>query len=283
MKIWGVRHSLAGDMVMALPALNYLEIKYPNSFKYWVIAKKCVQFAPIFFNHPLINQIRITQYPERLGWEDIRIAQSCDVILDVAPQHPDGMPGTTPQSCWWNYYNIFEETFRMAGFDVEEYRKMPEELKYPKLSKWFDIEKNDTTIGIWPFTSYGLNKRSPSLKWWKELVKLLNCPIYQFGGQNDPEIVPEHNRFNDLPIFNQIKLALSTRLCLNTNSGSGIILGAYGHKQVSLLTTNDAPNHIANDTAFAPLNWANNINIVNRESCDNISHEEVLDAIEKLK
>ena len=59
-KIFGVRAGLIGDSIMALPILNYLENKYSNSYKIWVIEKKCSQAAPIYINHPLIDKILIS-------------------------------------------------------------------------------------------------------------------------------------------------------------------------------------------------------------------------------
>lgn len=290
-KIWGVRFALAGDMVFSLPILNYLELLYPNSFKYWAISPKCSQFAPIFFNHPLINQIRITESSEGLGPKDVEIAESSDLIINVAPHHPDGMPGTTEKSCWWNYYTVYEESFRMADFDVKNYRQMPEELRYPRLERWFAIENYNNTIGIWGFSSYGLNKRSPSIEKWTEIIKNLLCKgytIFQFGGENDPHFdIPEFYdkifRFNNLEIFSQIKKSLGCQVNIHTNSGIGAILGGYGAKQITLLT-NDAPYHTQNLTAFAPLNYKNNnINLTSLGGFDNLAHEDVLEAINKLK
>lgn len=293
-KIWAARFALAGDIVMSLPILNYLELKNPNSYKHFVIAKKCAQFAPLFFNHPLIDCLRILENKESFGPKDIEIRDSCDLIINTAPDHPDGAPGTTEKSYWWNYYNIFEETFRMAGFDLEEYRAMPKELQYPVLNQWFDVERQEKTIAIWPFTSYGKDsKRAPSLEWWNKLAWLIleNTDYYicQFGGLSDPAIAVDKyqsnariKRFNELSILDQYKLALGCNLNINTNSGSGIILGAYGTKQISLLT-NDAPNHFQNPLAFAPLNYKNNnVNIFVPGGFDNLNQDFVIERIKTL-
>lgn len=292
-KIWGVRHGIAGDLIFALPVLNYLDIKYPDSFKYWVISKKCSQFAQLFLNHPLIDKIHILENKESLGQRDIELANTCNIIINTEPQCPDGMPGTTGKSCWWNYYNCYEMAFRMAGFDVEEYRKMPKELQYPVLNQWFDVEKQKKTIAIWPFTSYLNSPRAPSKEWWLNFVYLIltntDYNIYQFGGLNDPDIFHYNGRYttltrikkyNSLPVLDQYKLALGCDININTNSGSGIILGAYGKEQTTLLT-NDAPNHFQNPLAFAPLNYKNNnTNIFVPGGFDNLPQETV---IEKIK
>lgn len=293
-KIWGVRHGIAGDLIFALPVLNYLEIKYPNSYKYWVISKKCSQFAPLFFNHPLIDKIHILENKESLGQKDIGIRDTCDLIINTEPQCPDGMPGTTEKSCWWNYYHCYEMAFRMAGFPVEDYRSMSKNLQYPVLNQWFDVDKQNNTIAIWPFTSYGTNsKRSPSKEWWEKFVLLIlrntDYNIYQLGGLNDPDIfhfggryttLTRIKKFNSLSILDQYKLALGCDINVNTNSGSGIILGAYGTRQITLLT-DDAPNHFQNPLAFGPLNYKdNNTNIFVTGGFENLQQEVV---IEKIK
>ena len=59
-KIWGVSFSLIGDLIVGLPQLTYFEKKYPGSYKYWGIHKKMSHAAPLFYNHPLIDRIKIT-------------------------------------------------------------------------------------------------------------------------------------------------------------------------------------------------------------------------------
>lgn len=286
-RIWGLRGSLAGDMTMSLPILNYLEQQYPNSYKYFVIHKKCSQFASLFINHPLIDCIRITENKESLGAEDIEIMKQCDLAINIAPQHPDGMPATTEESCWWNKWTLTQETFRMAGFDVNEYIKMPIELQYPKLTQWFDIQKLKNVIAIFPFSSYGVeSKRSPSYEWWKRMIKLLidnKYTVFHFGGENEPNFGFDlYYRFCHLPIFEQIKMALGCDLIINTDSGSGWIAGSYGARQITLLT-NEAPNHKENLLAFAPMNYKNNnINVFIPGGFDNLNQEVVLETIKQF-
>jgi ADP-heptose:LPS heptosyltransferase len=42
-KIFGVRGSLIGDIIMSLPILDYLKEKYGNYYLYFAIAQKCQQ------------------------------------------------------------------------------------------------------------------------------------------------------------------------------------------------------------------------------------------------
>jgi ADP-heptose:LPS heptosyltransferase len=71
MKIWGVRSGMIGDMIMALPILNWLEQIYPHSYKYWVIGQRFSQALPLFINHPMIDKIHILKTAERYWMLDI--------------------------------------------------------------------------------------------------------------------------------------------------------------------------------------------------------------------
>ena len=291
-KIWGVRSGMIGDMIMALPILNYAHLLYPNSYKYWVIGRRFSQAAPLFINHPMIDKIHILKSPEALTYfDDINICKSCDIQIDITPQHPDGIPAV---NCfWWNKYNLCEETFRMAGLDVDKYRKMPEVLKKPKLEPWFSIDRYDNTIAIWPFAAYGKEPgRSPSLKYVTSLIRYIMGMGYNvrlFGHPNDPKLKTEFPNYADkyqdfsyLSFFDQIKMSLGCNVCINTDSGSGWVLGAYGMRQISLLT-NHAPNHTENLLSFAPENYkSNNINLFSESNCDNINQELIIESIKKL-
>ena len=54
-KIWGTAFSLIGDLIMSLPQLNYYKSKHKDIYVNFVIHKKISYCAPLFFNHPLID------------------------------------------------------------------------------------------------------------------------------------------------------------------------------------------------------------------------------------
>jgi len=286
-KVFGIRGSLIGDSIMALPILTFVEKQFPNSYKYWQIAKKCSQAAPLYFNHPLIDKIVISDCNEGMGPKDTEIAKGCDVVFNVMPQHP-------LQQDWPNYRNIYEETWVMAGLPMEYYNSLTAEEKRPKLYKWFDIEKQPKkTIALWPCAGYGReNTRNPSEKWYLSLITLLSKEGYnviQFGHPNDYNFNKtinaqkewfkiNFNCFNGLPFFEQIKMSLGCDLAIATDSGSSLVLGAYEMPQITLLT-NHFPNHIQNLEAFAPNN-PNNINFVSLNGADNT---DIFKVVEKVK
>lgn len=295
--IFGIRSGMIGDMVFALPILSYLERVYPNSYKYWVIGKRFGQAASLFLNHPLIDKIHILETPERLESEnDINIANKCNIIFNVTPEHPDGPPGATQyingyscKSFWWNYFNAYQETIRMAGIDLNHFNSIltPEE-RNPKLTQWFDVNKEENTIAIWCMAGYGTQpKRSPKKEWWDTIILQLlkDYKIIRFGHPNEPSLnenIEKSDRFKDLrslSFFDQIKLSIGCEVSISTNSGSSIILGAYGAKQITLLT-DDAPNHINNFEAFGPYNFNGlNKNIISKNGFDLVNIETILTAI----
>lgn len=281
-KIWGVRNGWIGDSIMALPVLNYLEAQYPDSYKFWVLWKKYAQAAPIYFNHPLIDRIVVVENENQITEQERPLLESCQVQINTAPTHPG------PED-WYNHYSCCEETFRMAGFEVEKFRQLPAEQKKPRLYRYFDCERFSNTIAIWPFAGYNKwSGRSPSPTWWKNMVsqllqsgfKILHC------GYWDEESLSEHANYKKMTLFSffeQIQWTLGTDLCIDTDSGSSWVVGAYGHPQINLYT-NHFPNHHQNFHALAPENSrGQKVDLFAQGGCDNIQPEKVLEAVRGLR
>lgn len=275
-KIFGVRGSMLGDSIMALPVLNYLEKIYPNSYKYWSLARKYSQLSQIYLNHPLIDKIQITDGDEGMCPGDIKIAKTCDLVINTMPNHT--------REDWFNYYNIYEETFMMAGCPLQEYHNLLPEQQRPKLEKWFNIEKYNKTIAIFPFAGYSREpRRSPSALWYKELsvqLRNLGYKIFHFGHELEPKIDADQDlRF--LPLFDQIKMALGCDLVIGTDSGTALVIGAYEHpRQISLLT-NHWPGHITNPMAFSTNN-PNNKSFFAPDGANNIKIDNVINHIKSI-
>jgi ADP-heptose:LPS heptosyltransferase len=274
-KIFGIRGSLIGDSIFALPILTFLEKQFKDSYKYWQIAKKCSQAAPLYYNHPLIDKIIISDCDEGIGPKDKLIIQDCDMVFNVMPSHPW-------EQDWPNYRNCYEETWVMSGLDIRDYYKMTEDERRPKLYQWFDINPIRKSIAIWPCAGYGMEgKRHPSRDWYNKLVKQLSkkYDVYQMGHPNDFSIdgLSIANDKREMSFFDQIKFSLGCSLVITTDSGSGIVLGAYSANQISLLT-NHFPGHNTNYTAFAPNN-INNTNFIGIDNPNNIHIEEIVDSV----
>lgn len=270
-KIFGIRMSLIGDIVMSLPVLDHIKTLYPKSYIYFSIAKKCKQSKFLFENHPYIDEIKITEYDEDLGPSDYEIIKQCDVFINPKPQHPK-------ENDWYNYRNCVEETFIMAGFDLSLLKTKPKLY----LDKKMDTISN--SIGIWPFAGYGKGlHRSPSIQWWDKLIsKLENYKIFQFGSENDV-LLPNKNiidcRFKTFE--EQIYKSLECSLIIGTDSGSMWVTGAYGIVPQINLLTNWELNHRSNYLALAP-EGDKCYNFFSENSCDNINQEYVLDKMKSI-
>lgn len=282
-KCWGWRQSLIGDSIMALPLLTWAEKRWPGSFKYWQIARKCSQAAPLYLNHPLINELVISDCDEGMGPRDHAIAASCHIRVDTMPQHPDG------DRVWVNYRDIYHETARMAGLTDEDYATLTAEEKRPHLVQWFTVDRKPKgTIGIFAASAYGKKQdwhsRFPSRQWYVKLLRRLvseDYRIIQFGHPND--FLDEGGAFNhdvfcadarELEFFQQIKEALGCDLVIGTDSGSTLVVGAYNSVPVISLLTNHTPGHTENLLAFS-TNSLRNRSFVGLGSADNISVDEV--------
>ncbi len=276
-KIYGIRGSLIGDGLMAVPILNYLRKRFPDCYIYWQVARQHAYAAPLYFNHPMIDQIVISDCDEGMGPRDKEIATQCDLVFDVMPQHP-------MEPDWPNYRDIYEETWVMAGLPLDEYHALTPDEQRPKLTKWFKVVKEPPkTIALWPCAGYGVeNKRNPSKEWYDELMTGLiqaGYVVKQFGHPRDFHVAATHD-MRDLPFFDQVKMTVGCDLVISTDSGSGLIFGAYQMAQVSLLT-NHFPGHTRNLTAFAPNNPFNH-SFVGVGSADKISQADVVAKVREI-
>ena len=288
-KIWGFGYGVIGDLIMSIPMLTYFEKKYPESYKIWAIQKKCAQSAPLYFNHPLIDKIKITDGWEKFGAEDKKLIDSCDISIPEGPQNTSEM--------WYNTSNCIIETAAMRGVhDLGEV--LTEDEMFPKLYKWFDVglpEVHSTysksspgdkaygkVISIWPFA--GSPGRSPSQQWWSKCIeKLINngYDVFHFGMPSDPKLSDskKYYIFPHLSYFDQVRAALATRLSIGTDSGAMWVMGAYSHPAINLMT-NWLPNHHSNLMALEPKN-KNGTTLYENGGCDNINIDQVISTVDE--
>lgn len=288
-RLWIGRAQLIGDQIAALPTARYFKKLYPNSHLIWPIAGKISQVAPLYINCPWIDEIYVTDGLEGPESErDIAKMKTCDYCMEVNPCHPDNRYPLE--------FNIYSESWRMAGLNIDVWNLLTEEERRPKLEKWFkpesrpfNLSKDDKIVALWGFASYGNRepKRNPNKEWYYKLaLKLIenNISIVQFGHPNDPVLFGDleqesYFRLNHLDIFTQIKITLSTDCMLGTDSGSSLVMAAYGFRQVTLLT--DHWGNINNPYALAPDN-PNNVNFFAPNGCNNISIDSVVAKVLEL-
>lgn len=281
-KVWGVRSDLIGDQIMALPILNWIENRIPHSYKFWSILRKCSQASPLYFNHPLIDKIVISDFNEGFGETDKFYSDQCNLKFNTRPQH-------LFEQDWHNYRDMYEETWVMAGLPLKEYHELSKEQQKPKLYKWFDVEKKPKTIAIHCFAGYGKdNHRSPSQEWWEKIIRLLwdnGYSVVRLGHPNEPHFFIDLDfrpkDIRNLSLIDQVKIALGCDLYIGTDSGFSLIMGAYNDiPQITLLTNWNA-GHKCNFTCLSPNN-DKNFSLFAVGNCGNISQEKVLETIKQI-
>jgi hypothetical protein len=272
MKIWGVTHGLIGDLVAGLPLLNYFEKKYPGSYKYWGIERKCAFTAPIFFNHPLIDRIKIGDNWGTPGDYDDRLRSECQIQL---PQRGDELSHSSAD--WYNNYSMVEETAIARGiYDIKEI--LSEDEMKPQLYKWFDVglpnphahtytkeHRNDLSfysnnIAIWPFSQGQTpgDGRNSGPGWWNNLIQVLvneGFTVSHYGRSTDPTLstLSHYKKMTHLSYLDAVKASLAAQVIIGTDSGAMWTFGAYSHPAIHLMT-NWLPNHHQNFAALAPVN-----------------------------
>lgn len=293
MTIWGVSYGLTGDLIMGLPVLQYYAYKYPGSYKIWAIEKKVGYMAPFFLNHPLIDHIRITEEWGGFGPLDRVIAGACDIKCTL-----DNWKHSRPD--WYNHVDCIDETAYIAGVD-DLLTVIGKEDTFPKLEQWFDVgcddpkfqtyskengadtSVKDNVIAIWPFaTATGQIARSPSPSWYNKLAYDLNgmgYKIYQFGYHSDP-VMDGATPCMHLTFFDQVRLALSTKMSIGTDSGNMWVMGAYSHPAIHLMT-NWMQHHVQNFDALLPKNKKGH-KVFAPGGANNIRQDHVLRTVELI-
>lgn len=287
----GVRGSQIGDAVAALSVYAWMRQYAPDCYTIWQLARKHIHAAPLFYNNPLISELSISDGNEGYGPRDIAQAGSCHLRFPLMPEH-------TPGEVWPNQRSFYAETFKMSGLPEGLYSAMSPEVRRPKLTRWFEVERKPRTIGYWPCAAYGqvqtltidgkrvVRSRNASRQWAEQLVERLTKEGYtviQYGHPNDHADTGGSLASQDArsqPFMDQIIGSLGCDAVIGTDSGAGIALGAYGCPQISLLT-NHYPGHSTNLTAFQPDN-PNNISLVGEGSADNISIDTVIQTLKQV-
>lgn len=295
-KIWGMSYGLIGDLIMGLPMLEYFEKKYPGSYKYWVIEKKCALSAALYFNHPLIDRIKITDEWGGFGDTDRKLMGACQVKTTS-----ENWKHSRPD--WYNFINCVEETAIIAGVhDLTEILSKDEMT--PQLHQWFDtgvpdvkcntyskkyiprLDASDKNISIWPFASGtgGKISRSPSVGWWTTMINMINdngYTVHHFGHPNEPALSTSvlYTHHKELSYFEQVKASLASNISIGTDSGAMWVMGAYSHPSIHLMT-NWMNGHAKNFTALEPIN-DNGKTFFTENGCDHINHIEIMEHIKE--
>jgi len=257
--------------------------------------------APLFYNHPLIDRIKITDKWGEFGEYDYELASKCDISTRDLDNDRKTLLNARPEDYWYNDHDIVEQMARMSGiYDIKEV--LTEDELRPQLYQWFDtdfdaIEKNEgytkvrtnsglipeKSVVIWPFSGYGhWPARSPSANWWNTVVNTLidnNFIVFHCGWIEEPHLsnLDGYVRCVNLSFFEQIKVSLATKLAIGADSGSMWTLGAYSFPAIHLMT-NWRDGHTQNFSAMNPVN-INGTSFFAPPMTDGWSFEEVLNTV----
>ena len=286
--IGGSRPSLLGDCVCSLPFLTYLEKTYPESIKIGFLDLKCIQLAPLLHNQQYLDGIRISERSDQMTEKDEEYFKKFDIAFSPFP--------TITEENYYNKRGVVEETFKMSTLwndenwgriMPEEWNKLTEEERFPRLNQWFEVKTNNNYIALWASSGYDKNpvnqKRNPSKEYWAGLVNRLikdGYNVAQLGTQNHDLISGEVLDLRHYSLFEAVRFSLGCT-SVGLDSGSMWCVAALGGNQV-LLTTLWRENHVTNPSALVPVNWKNRaINLFNLE-INNIQYDDVVKSIKLL-
>lgn len=281
------RLSMIGDQICSLPFATYLEKLYPGSLKVALVDKKCQQVSPLLINAPCIDGIRITEEPDKITQKDEEYFKRFNAVFDPFPQ--------PTEEYWYNKMSVREQTFKMnflrgqGKINPEEWNVLTEEEKKPRLTQYFPVENQGNCIAIWASSGYSKDpvneKRNPSWLYWNQLVLRLEKEGYKVAqlGTKDHELICDTVLdLRHLSLFEAIRFSLGCKACIQTDSGSAHIIGAFGHPQI-LLTTYWRKNHVSNPDALIPVNYKNRaINLFCESGVDNIQYDRIVEGIKIL-
>lgn len=285
--IGAVSPTQAGDCVCSLVAARYIKKVFPNSYSVAVLDPRTRELSPLLINQPDIDRIYITQKQEGYTEEEKEWASIFDYNLPLFGHY---VPPIWSKTISWveaNFRLRFQFEPRNSPLSGDSWNSLTEDEKSPKLKPWFEIERFDKLVVLAPFVGYNLTDevtriRSPSLDWWKLIVKMLlkmGFTIAQIGMPNSPLICNDSN-FHDkrnLSLLESVKLALGSDLFIGACGGMSFIINAYGHKTICTYT-----NWIKNakPEILLPVNYKNKmISIYGKDNINSISLDEMNNAI----
>lgn len=283
MKVWANRGSQIGDCIASLALTAFMRQRFPDCYTHWQVARRHAHAIPLFYNHPLIDHLFVSDGDEGYGPRDWEIARLCHVHTPLMPEHPE------PHIPWPNVRSFYQETFVMGGLTMDHWNSVPDvNTLRPTLTPWFIVERRPKTVAYWPCAAYGQTQirrsRNASRPWAQALVTRLRAEGYSVlqcghpndyadcGGPLEGATDVRHLSFVDL-----IRASLGCDVVIGTDSGAGIAIGAYSHPQVTLLTDH-FPGHTTNLEAFQPWN-PNNRSLVGVGSADAIPLDSVLQGV----
>lgn len=231
MRIIGFNQGQIGDLALNIIPTRAIKEVFPNSHLIFSINKKYASAAPIFYHHPMIQEIKIWDgYDDWPTESDKKWIEENRADLFFNPNPP------VTDTNWFLKRHHSEEVCRMHGI------KPPKNLKV-ELVKYFDtIKQYSNTVAIAPFTSAGAVRDIPFEVSVKiiEFIHSLGFETIQLGLLSHQKLPTSHPMYGK-GIFDDVKIAASCRLLITADTGINYIMSGYSHKVLGLYSTNCYP------------------------------------------
>jgi ADP-heptose:LPS heptosyltransferase len=269
MKAIGFNQGQIGDLGMNMIACRAFKEAYPDSHLTFGINKKYQSIAPIFEKNELIDDIRIWENYENWPSENDKqylLDKKFDKVFHPMPQHK--------YDNWYIKYHHTEAVCMMHDL-------VPPKNLQISFNRWFELdEKYKDCVALTCFSSVGAIRDIP-----KDFANKIIDYIHSLGLKTIQLGLKDHPRLNTTyepiggSIFDDIKIALSCRFLLTTDTGMNWITSGYKAKVLALYSCLSYPTY-APIINRAPRN-PNAIYLENYNIQD-IDFELIKDSVNKL-
>jgi ADP-heptose:LPS heptosyltransferase len=233
MKAVGFNQGQIGDLAMNLIACRAFKDLYPDSHLTFSINKKYESAAPIFLHNDLIDDIKIWEnYDNWPSENDKKYLEEnkFDKVFNPMPKHK--------YDNWYLQYHHTEAICLMHDL-------IPPKDLYIKLNKWFDLDdKYKNCVALTCFSSAGAVRDIPK-EFANEIIDYihsLGLETIQLGLNNHPRLNTTYEPISK-GIFDDVRIALSCKFLLTTDTGMNWILSGYQAKVLGLYSALSYPTY----------------------------------------
>lgn len=224
----GFHLSLFGDIAMGTVAARILKTRHPDSHFTLLIGKDFAEMAPLFREHPHIDDVHVCSSP-RNGFDETDIewlkTQRFDHVFNPMADHDHSRP-------WWRE--------RHQTLELAHMHQIPTEGESPKivLKKWWESTgryRNYVAISPFPAWYAGLgNNKALTIEQADYLVDDIlskGFKVLQIGHRDEPKLVGAEKP--DVSYFQSVVNALECRGMVMGDSGLNWVLSGYDHPVVA--------------------------------------------------
>lgn len=224
-------HGLRGDIVLNLPAIQYLRKLNPD----WVIDvpihRQYADMAPLLFNHPDVNGVFITDdyehFPSTLDLGGLR-ARGYEKVFDPMARHREDD---------WHQRRHQTSTVLIDYAGLE----LPIDDQQIRLINWFNPAMKPSTshVSFAPFAGYAHNPKNDKMLTVERAQAIVDFliskgkSVIQLSGPGEPRLkgVMEHSHISYLAAVQDM---LYSSLLIHTDTGMGWVASGYQHPQLGL-------------------------------------------------